>query len=279
MRESEIQRFVDLFTVMAATITSASFWESIEYCAMVGVTIGVIGEYIAEFTKVSKSDLWKPRVNKGATLLLILALSVELAATVRANGINNRTIADLQNQAEQATKLAGQLGVSVGSLADFVKQKSGKIDAAISSLNAATESAQSRVSALASHVAGRRLSPKQIRDLIAALAPYNGQNIEVSCILGDPESQLFADDFYAVFHAAHWNDGGGIQQNSYDNVPIGIEITLNKTEVEAGRIPVATKVLVDVLFKEHLIKTRTIFKHPKTPNGIIEFRIGKQPSD
>ena len=75
--------------LIAAAISSASFWEDVEYCAMGAVMLGVVGEYTADFTPLKSSAHWKPLVDKWSTLLLIAALAIELVATVRANDINN----------------------------------------------------------------------------------------------------------------------------------------------------------------------------------------------
>ena len=98
---------------------------------MAAVTVAVIGEYVGERKKYSR---WRGRVKKWSEHLLILALAVELLATVKTNTINNLTIAELAKKAQDAAKLAGQLGVKVDELPAFVAQKKADIGGQIDDL-------------------------------------------------------------------------------------------------------------------------------------------------
>ena len=111
---------------ISAFIASASFWERVEYCAMGAVFLGVLGESVADRMRAYWS--WKHITKKWSERLLLMALAVELLATVRANSINNLTIADLGNRAQQAAALAGQLGVKVDELPSFVAQKKKEVN-------------------------------------------------------------------------------------------------------------------------------------------------------
>jgi alkylhydroperoxidase/carboxymuconolactone decarboxylase family protein YurZ len=88
---------------------------------MGAVTAAVIGEYSAD--RIKKYSPWKGRTEKWSARFLILALAVELFATVKTNTINNLAIADLSNKAQQAAALAGRLGAKVDDLNDFVEKK------------------------------------------------------------------------------------------------------------------------------------------------------------
>jgi hypothetical protein len=102
---------------ISITLASAAFWETIEYSAMGAVLVGVIGEIIADFSRISKSEYWKERIGKWSAILLAVALAVELLATVKTNNANEKQIAEVQLE-------AANLGVSVGNLDQYVKDKS-----------------------------------------------------------------------------------------------------------------------------------------------------------
>src|SRR5689334_12490357 len=52
-------------------------------------------------------------------------------------------------------------------------------------------------------MAQRRLTSAQQGFLLAALTPFSGQTVSVTCILGDPEGKRLAEDFVSVCSAAH----------------------------------------------------------------------------
>jgi hypothetical protein len=57
-------------------------WEAVEVVGAVVVTIGVIGEYIANFTKLPKGRSRKKQWEKRSTLILIVGLAIELVGLV-----------------------------------------------------------------------------------------------------------------------------------------------------------------------------------------------------
>lgn len=166
---------IALSASIADTISAARFWEAVEYGAMVGVTIGVAGEYVADFTSVAKSKFWRRRIGKWSTLLLIFALAIELVAVVRTNIISNHAVADLGNQAEQAAKLAGDLGVTVDNLGNFVKTKQAEAKKILDHLNAK-----------------RVLTPAQAHAIVADLAKYPIEQSQIMPVWSAPEVTTFA---------------------------------------------------------------------------------------
>jgi len=83
----------------------------------------------------------------------------------------------------------------------------------------------------------RQLSPAQGNALIQALSPFRGQKIRVVCGVNDVEACRFAEAFKAVFVAAGWNCDGVTQAAYIGSHPLGIEVTVNQAEGQAGRIP------------------------------------------
>jgi hypothetical protein len=153
----------------------------------------------------------------------------------------------------------------------------------VSSLQAKlTESAQDaehRIEQLKAQQTGRHLSDEQKRVLERMLAPFSGQRIDVTCILGDTEGKQFAGDFVALLRSAGWNDGGGtgINQAVYGQDPIGIQVTLNDGEIRAGRVPRSANVLVEALFNTGLIVPKQAFRNAQAPADRITLIIGRKP--
>ena len=125
----------------------------------------------------------------------------------------------------------------------------------------------------------RRLSVEQKHILISALSPFRGQKVSVARIMGDVEAEPLADDFVEVLVKAGWDFGGkpGTDQSAYDKDPVGIEVTLNQAEVEAGRLPPAAKALIVSLAKLSIINGDNAFVNPGIPADSIEIRVGKKP--
>jgi hypothetical protein len=200
---------------IATAMSTASFWESVEYWSLGAVTLGVMGEYSADFTRLKKSEYWKHRVEKWSTLLVIVALAVELLATVKTNSINNLTIADLGKKAQEAAQLAGQLGVKVDELPTFVAQKKVEIggqiddlksftadqkrqsDALIASLNAAQAKATISLASIRADEQSLTASVNTINDLRQKL-----HELTTDRVLSEQQSKALAEKSKSQRHIA-----------------------------------------------------------------------------
>lgn len=87
---------------------SMLFWECVEFSALGIVLVGVIGEYLAEFS-YSKSEADKKRFAKISTRILIAGLALEIIGTVRTTQIGNKEIAGLNLEAANAREAAAEL--------------------------------------------------------------------------------------------------------------------------------------------------------------------------
>jgi hypothetical protein len=178
---------------------------------MAFVTLGVAGEYVAEFTTLLKSDFYKKRVSKWSTGLLVVALVFESTATIKTNAANNLAIADLENRAQQAAKLAGTLGVSVDRLGQFVKDKSAAIDSAVNTMNLTSTKVEKKLSGIESAVKGlvpRSLSREQREKLSNFLRAGQG-NVQITNDLGVPDSRAYSEDLGRAFQNSGWKVESG----------------------------------------------------------------------
>src|ERR1700676_5634941 len=92
----------------ASLSKSVSRWEIGEYICAGLVTIACAGEYGADFKNWFTSGIKerKDRLAKRSTLLLIVALSLELICLVRTNQLSGNVIGSLGDRAEEADKKA-----------------------------------------------------------------------------------------------------------------------------------------------------------------------------
>lgn len=82
------------------------YWERAENIAVGFVIIGVIGEYIADFTKFARTEEKQKKLAKISTLLLILSLAAELICLVKSNHLSGQIIAELGKDTAEAQKIA-----------------------------------------------------------------------------------------------------------------------------------------------------------------------------
>ena len=137
--------------------------------------------------------------------------------------------------------------------------------------------AENKVEEVTRKEANRHLTDEEKRTLISALSPFRGYKVRIFCILGDVEGKAYAEDFVNVFAQAGWDygGGGGVKESRFDKDPVGIEITLNATQVAAGKIPRAAEPLGRTLSALGLAVGG--FRSPDVPPDTIEIRIGKKP--
>ncbi len=114
---------------MATLGSTLSFWEIAGYVATGAVIAGVAGESVVEFTNWIADKDWKATLGKASALTLIAGLALEIAAQVQVNTTSGQMIAFLNDEAGDAYRQAGKLGLSIGGLQKFVTSEQGNLDA------------------------------------------------------------------------------------------------------------------------------------------------------
>lgn len=127
----------------------------------------------------------------------------------------------------------------------------------------------------------RHLSAEQTNALVAALAPYHGQKVELSCLVTSFDCVDFATDFQSVFKQAEWDTPNTINvAYATGHDPQGIEVTVNpQMASEPNNMPPSLRVLIETIANLHLIPEPAIFRTPSVEQGTISFRIGRIQSE
>ncbi len=104
---------------------------------------------------------------------------------------------------------------------------------------------------LDAHAAQRTLSPTQRSALVAALSPFRGQRVAFESTNGDAEAAVYKRDIASAFRESGWvfDDATLGNQSFFDTPPIGLQVTINQKEAQAGALPGALKPLLAVLFR------------------------------
>ena len=84
-------------------------WGTIEDVATGIVLIGVVGEFVAELTKLLKSGIWKRRIAAYSTLAVIIGIAGELASQHRLSDFNGQLVAGIEIEANTAIERAARL--------------------------------------------------------------------------------------------------------------------------------------------------------------------------
>jgi len=76
-------------------------WDIVAYVATAVVFLGVVGEYVGEFTRFPRSEENRVWLKKFSTLVLILGLAGELVSLIRTSQLGGEIIARLGRDTEQ----------------------------------------------------------------------------------------------------------------------------------------------------------------------------------
>ena len=88
-----------MFLIASSLLPIAEF---VEYAGTVIVIIGVVGEYVSNFTRLVKGKARKTRLEKISTLILIIGLAIELVGLVTTSHAFNLEVARANDDAKQA---------------------------------------------------------------------------------------------------------------------------------------------------------------------------------
>ena len=128
--------------------SSDSRWGVLLVASTLVVLIGVLGEYVAEFTNVLNNRATAKLLERGAVLLLIIGIAGELLGEAKTLSIGDE-IAAFQNRRTEELKTANL--------------------------------------SLEAEIAPRNVSDDELKKLIGSLRPLAGRKVEVRSYLGDTE--------------------------------------------------------------------------------------------
>jgi hypothetical protein len=96
---------------LASLKSSLETWEIIEYAATGVVIIGVIGEYIADFTEFAEQRNLERPMGKLSCLILIVGLVLEMIGVVRTSQLSGQIVEDSQASVKELdTQLSNAQG-------------------------------------------------------------------------------------------------------------------------------------------------------------------------
>jgi hypothetical protein len=192
---------------VASLKSALGWWEWAEYVSTGIVFVGCIGEFIAEFTRISQRENIRHTVARLSLALVIAGIAGELCATVKTSQLSGQIIAYVEqnaadaktsaDSAADASKRASDAAGEAESLAHSARQEadsfakdivSAKNQAALAESHlaearrSAAEADAKAVAAardLANYEAPRTLTDQQAQNIAATLKPFGQQEFEV----------------------------------------------------------------------------------------------------
>lgn len=161
-------------------------WEWFGYVSTTVVGLGCIGEFIAEFTSVSKNERWKHKVSRLSLIILIFGIAGELLSAVHTSNLSGELIANIEQKAGEANDRATAN------------------EAEAAQLRKDAEAEQLARVEIEESIAWRRLT-KEKQSLIAFhLNRFKGQPASLWYNVGDREAEVFAFDIGEALQNAKW---------------------------------------------------------------------------
>lgn len=169
-------------------MASLTSWEYWGYWSVAAVAVCCLGEYVHECTCwFRQCSWWKKNGGAASALLLVVALAAELAIQIQTNSISGRIIGILSDQAKQAELETARLNAEV---------------------------------------APRRLNPDQERSIIATLANFPGQTVQVSSYELDVDGTELGLQLLRDADAAHLPTQPKLMsQGALGGMLVGISVT------------------------------------------------------
>lgn len=183
------------------------WWEWAEYISTGIVFIGCIGEFVAEFTRISDRETMRHKVARLSLALVIGGIAGELCATVKTSESSGEIIAYVDHNASDAktsadnaanaSKRASDAAQEAESLAHGARQEADLFEAEIVSAKKEAASAESHLTQaresaseadakaasaardLANYEAPRTLTDLQAQAIAAKLKPFGSQEFDV----------------------------------------------------------------------------------------------------
>jgi len=151
------------------------------------VGLGCIGEFVAEFTSLPKSEERRHKISKLSLIILILGIAGELLSAARTSQLSGQIIANIEERAANADQKAGE--------ANDRAAKNEK------------EAAQLRMDAeeMKQALAPRRLTIKQRAAISSQLSSFSRQPVVAISNPFDAEASILAAEILSTLKSAKWD--------------------------------------------------------------------------
>jgi hypothetical protein len=221
--------------------------------------------FLPDWDSIESTSRWSDILFWAGIICLVL-----LAATEVASHIYGSRSSFLSNEATRLTEAQRQHDEA---------EAEDRRKAEVGTLQKQLAEADKKAAEALQQQAPRHLSESQKQTLIAALSPFAGQKITIASVMGDAEGESYREDFLVVLRAARWSfdEGSDVSQAVIVPTPVGVQVTINQDEAQAGRVLNSAAVFVTTLLQLGIVPDRTMFINQQVPAGQIALKVGTKP--
>jgi hypothetical protein len=202
--------------------SSLDWWFVVEYVSTAIVFIGVVGEYIAEFTRFAESRQLVRPLGKISTLVLIVGLAGELVSLGRTHVISGQLTAFLEERVATAEERTKQLDKDLATARVEIEQTKER-----------TEQEKLERIKIEEKLADRDLSPDQQDQLVNTLKKFAGRTVRIVIkYAAENEVAHIGDQIEEVFRRSGWlirgshveRAGTTVALQEYRGIMVGVEV-------------------------------------------------------
>ena len=117
---------------------------------------------------------------------------------------------------------------------------------------------------LQSQLMWRTLSHREASTIRAAVAPFQGQQVQIVSVMGDADGKQYGQQFAQIFRDAGWQcSDSDVMQAAFKQAPIGVSVNLNPSDIDPNAEMPAAVSLVTALADSHIIQGMQVVRNPR----------------
>ena len=117
---------------------------------------------------------------------------------------------------------------------------------------------------LQSQLMWRTLSHREASTIRAAVAPFQGQQVQIVSVMGDADGKQYGQQFAQIFRDAGWQcSDSDVMQAAFKQAPIGVSVNLNPSDIDPNAEMPAAVSLVTALADSHIIQGMRVVRNPR----------------
>jgi len=205
---------------VASLETALGCWEWFGYISTGVVALGCIGEFVAEFTSLPRSDTHKHKLARLSLMILILGIAGELLSAVRTSQLSGQIIANIEERAANAEQKAGE----ANDRAAANEKESAQLHKDAEGLKAENLRLEAIVQPRTISLLARQALADKLRQFALS---FKGRKVKLASQVGDAEGLVFATEIHDILHRAGIDvDPSGVARQEWvGTVYFGAKIT------------------------------------------------------
>ncbi len=206
------------------------------------------------------------------TVVTIVSGYMQFKLNERISEKKDRALAQYQSDAGVQIAVANEKAREAGKNAADAALRAAQLDRETARLTAENLRLQSQLM-------WRALSHRQTSTIRAAVAPFQGQHVQIVSVMGDADGKQYGQQFAQIFRDAGWQcSDSDVLQAAFKQAPIGVSVNLNPSDIDPNAEMPAAVSLVTALAGSQIIQGMQVVRNPEVPPKVIRIIVGvKEP--